>query len=78
MSTYIVTVAKDKSYILENKSDRIYIVDDAQGYEDEISIMLEKDLMTYKDIEFQIKSWGASLEVVTLSQLVNFYKKNKV
>jgi len=73
---YIITVAEDKGYVLENKSDRVYIFENISGYEEELFSIIEKNLMSYSEIKLQVESWGGKIDYVTLSQLVNFYKKN--
>lgn len=69
-------IINDKEFFDIGNNQRIYVFCNVYGYEERISSMFENK-MHLQEIENIIKSWGGSMEIYFLNDLIKNYKKNK-
>ena len=72
----IITVTKeDEIFDIGNKS-KVFIFNDVNEYEEEICEIIKNNKMDYKEIKFQVESWGGTIDLVSMKDLIKNYKKN--
>ena len=76
MSSLIVTVSQDNKFFELGNNDKVYIFKNIKEYEEEVCEIIETNKMSFKDIKQQVESWGGSVDLVLLKDLVKFYEKN--
>lgn len=77
MKKLILNISSDDKEILSvGQNNMIFIFENVTGYEEEIYDLLESKKMSIVEIERFVNSWGGSLKIVTLKQLINCYYKN--
>lgn len=73
----IITVTKeDEIFDIGNKS-KVFIFNDVNEYEEEICEIIKNNKMDYKEIKFQVESWGGTIDLVSMKDLIKNYKKNR-
>lgn len=77
MKNVIVTLSKEKDLFDVGDKNIIYIFKDVDEYEEEIYEIMEKNKMDFAQLKSLVESWGGSLDVVLLRNLISLYKKNK-
>ncbi len=76
MSSLIVTVSQDNKFFELGNNDKVYIFNDIKEYEEEICEIIETNKMSFNEIKQQVESWGGTVDLVLLKDLVKFYEKN--
>ena len=72
----IITVTKeDEIFDIGNKS-KVFIFNNVNDYEEEICEIIKNNKMDYKEIKFQVESWGGTIDLVSMKDLIKNYKKN--
>ena len=72
----IITVTKeDEIFDIGNKS-KVFIFNNVNDYEEEICEIIKNNKMNYKEIKFQVESWGGTIDLVSMKDLIKNYKKN--
>ena len=72
----IITVTKeDEIFDIGNKS-KVFIFNNVNEYEEEICEIIKNNKMDYKEIKFQVESWGGTIDLVSMKDLIKNYKKN--
>jgi len=77
MSTLIITVTKDNSIFDVGNESRVFLFDNVHEYHDEICDIIEENKLPYEELKILVESWGGNIDLVSLNELIKFYKKNK-
>lgn len=78
MKPLIITVSKDDVFFDIGKESKVYIFENVKEYHDEICDMIKDNKLSYQDLKRIVESWGGSIELLTISDLIKNYKKNNV
>jgi hypothetical protein len=74
----IITVTKeDEVFDIGNKS-KVFIFNNINEYEEEICEIIKTNKMNYEEMKIQVESWGGTIDLVSIKDLVRNYKKNKL
>jgi len=66
----------DNEYIDIGRNQRIYVFSNVETYEEQIEVLLNNKVNLY-ELEKMVNSWGGSLEIYLLNDLIKNYKKIK-
>tara|TARA_A200000159_G_C7053663_1_gene227290 strand:- start:185 stop:421 length:237 start_codon:yes stop_codon:yes gene_type:complete len=76
MSKIIFTFSSDGKLFDVGKNNKIMIIEDSAGYEEELCGIIEDNKMSFEELKNLVESWGGKIDLVLLSELIKFYKKN--
>lgn len=66
----------DNEYIDIGRNQRIYVFSNVETYEEQIEVLLNNKV-NLSELEKMVNSWGGSLEIYLLNDLIKNYKKIK-
>lgn len=64
-----------KDYVDIGQNQRIYVFKDVEEYEDQIQTMIEKNI-NLSELEKMVESWGGSMKIYFLNNLIKNFEKN--
>jgi hypothetical protein len=73
MKDFVMIHSKD--YVDIGQNQRIYVFKDVEEYEDQIQIMIEKNI-NLSELEKMVESWGGSMKIYFLNNLIKNFEKN--
>lgn len=65
----------DNEYLDIGRNQRIYVFSNVESYEERIEVLLNNKI-SLNELEKMVNSWGGSLEIFLLNDLIKSYKKN--
>lgn len=65
----------DNEYLDIGRNQRIYVFSNVESYEERIEVLLNNKI-NLTELEKMVNSWGGSLEIFLLNDLIKSYKKN--
>tara|TARA_B000000557_G_C20799041_1_gene454641 strand:+ start:942 stop:1178 length:237 start_codon:yes stop_codon:yes gene_type:complete len=76
MKNFIISVEKNKNIYHVEKDSYFYIIENVNEYKEEICSLIEENKMSYELLKNQIESWGGSIKLISLKELINIYHKS--
>ena len=76
MSKIVITFSNDGKLFDVGKNNKIIVIEDADPYKEELCDIIEENKMSFEELKFLVESWGGKIDIILLSELINFYKKN--
>ena len=77
MKPLVITVTKDDTFFEEGYESKVFIFENVKEYHDEICDMIKENKLSFQELKRLIESWGGSIDLITISELIKSYKKNK-
>lgn len=78
MSKLVFTFSNDNQLFDVGNSNRIMIIENVPNdYKEEICDIIAQNKLSYQEIKVLVESWGGNIDMLLLSQLINYFKKNK-
>ena len=78
MSKLVFTFSNDNQLFDVGNSNRIMIIENVPNdYKEEICDIVSQNKLSYQEIKMLVESWGGDVDMLLLSELINFFKKNK-
>ena len=77
MKPLVITVTKDDTFFEEGHESKVFIFENVKEYHDEICDMIKENKLSFQELKRLIESWGGSIDLITISELIKSYKKNK-
>lgn len=65
----------DNEYLDIGRNQRIYVFSNVESYEERIEVLLNNKI-NLTELEKMVNSWGGSLEIYLLNDLIKNYKKS--
>ena len=76
MSRIVITFSNDGKLFDVGKNNKVMIIEDAEPYKEELCDIIEENKMSFEELKSLVESWGGKIDMLLLSELINFYKKN--
>ena len=76
MSKIVFTFSNDGKLFDIGKNNKIMIIEDVATYKEELCDIIEDNKMSFEELKNLVESWGGKIDLVLLSELIKFYKKN--
>ena len=78
MSKIVFTFSSDGNLFDVGNNNRVMIIEDVAPYKEELCDIVEDNKMSFEEIKNLVESWGGKIDLVLLSDLIKFYKKNNI
>ena len=79
MSKLIFTFSNDNQLFDVGNNNKVLVIENVPNvYKEELCDIMEQNKLSYQEIKLQVESWGGVIDMHLLSDLINFYKKNKM
>ena len=78
MSKIVFTFSNDGKLFDVGKNNKVMIIENVAPYKEELCDIVEENKMSFEDIKNLVESWGGKIDLVLLSELIKFYKKNNI
>jgi hypothetical protein len=79
MKKLIFTFSNDNQLFDIGNNNKILIIENVPNYyKEEICDIVEQNKLSYQELKILVESWDGTIEMVLLSDLINFYKKNSI
>ena len=79
MSKLVFTFSSDNELFDVGNSNRILVVENVSNdYKDELCDIIAQNKLSYQEIKALVESWGGEIDMHLLSDLIKYFKKNKV
>ena len=76
MSKIVFTFSSDGKLFDVGNNNKVMIIEDVTPYKEELCDMIEDNKMSFEELKNLVESWGGKIDLVLLSELIKFYKKN--
>lgn len=76
MSKIVFTFSNDGKLFDVGSNNRVMIIEDVAPYKEELCDIVEDNKMSFEELKNLVESWGGKIDLVLLSELIKFYKKN--
>ena len=76
MSKIVFTFSNDGKLFDVGNNNRVMIIEDVAPYKEELCDIVEDNKMSFEELKNLVESWGGKIDLVLLSELIKFYKKN--
>lgn len=77
MSKLVFTFSNDNKLFDVGNNNRIMIAENVpDDFREELCDIVEQNKHSYQELKSLVESWGGSIDMILLSSLINFYKKN--
>lgn len=76
MSKIIFTFSNDGKLFDVGKNNKVMIIENAEAYKEELCDIIEDNKMSFEELKNLVESWGGKIDLVLLSELIKYYKKN--
>ena len=76
MSKIVFTFSSDGNLFDVGNNNRVMIIEDVAPYKEELCDIVEDNKMSFEELKNLVESWGGKIDLVLLSDLIKFYKKN--
>ena len=78
MSKIVFTFSSDGKLFDVGNNNKVMIIEDAAPYKEELCDIIEDNKMSFEELKNLVESWGGKIDLVLLSELIKFYKKNNI
>jgi hypothetical protein len=79
MKKLIFTFSNDNQLFDIGNNNKILIIECVPNYyKDELCDIIEQNKLSYQELKNLVESCGGIIDMILLSDLVNFYKKNNI
>tara|TARA_B100000927_G_scaffold286633_1_gene278431 strand:+ start:2736 stop:2972 length:237 start_codon:yes stop_codon:yes gene_type:complete len=78
MSKIVITFSNDGKLFDVGNGNKIMIIEDVTSYKEELCDIVEDNKMSFEELKNLVESWGGKIDLLLLSELIKFYKKNNV
>ena len=76
MSKIVFTFSSDGNLFDVGNNNKVMIIEDVTPYKEELCDIVEDNKMSFEELKNLVESWGGKIDLVLLSELIKFYKKN--
>ena len=76
MSKIVFTFSSDGNLFDVGNNNKVMIIEDVSPYKEELCDIVEDNKMSFEELKNLVESWGGKIDLVLLSELIKFYKKN--
>ena len=76
MSKIVFTFSSDGKLFDVGNNNKVMIIEDVTSYKEELCDIVEDNKMSFEELKNLVESWGGKIDLVLLSELIKFYKKN--
>ena len=76
MSKIVFTFSSDGNLFDVGNNNKVMIIEDVAPYKEELCDIVEDNKMSFEELKNLVESWGGKIDLVLLSDLIKFYKKN--
>lgn len=77
MSKLVFTFSNDNQLFDVGSNNKIIVIENISNeYKEEICDIIEQNKLPYVEIKNLVESLGGNIDMLILSHLINFYKKN--
>ena len=76
MSKIVFTFSSDGKLFDVGNNNKVMIIEDVAPYKEELCDIIEDNKMSFEELKNLVESWGGKIDLVLLSELIKFYKKN--
>ncbi len=78
MSKIVFTFSSDGNLFDVGNNNKVMIIEDVTPYKEELCDIVEDNKMSFEELKNLVESWGGKIDLVLLSDLIKFYKKNNI
>lgn len=78
MSKIVFTFSSDGNLFDVGNNNKVMIIEDVAPYKEELCDIVEDNKMSFEELKNLVESWGGKIDLVLLSDLIKFYKKNNI
>ena len=78
MSKIVFTFSSDGNLFDVGNNNKVMIIEDVTPYKEELCDIIEDNKMSFEELKNLVESWGGKIDLVLLSDLIKFYKKNNI
>lgn len=77
MSKLLFTFSNDNKFFSTGNSKVIFVEEVPKDYREELCDIIEENKLSYQELKHLVESWGGTIEMFLLTELINNFKKNK-